>query len=109
METPDEKRGRVIAMNSVFSGTSNQSGGFESGASRALLGPVGSVLFGAIGNLLVAGLWQSPSWSQAGGCQRRPSSISRALAALLRTFHCACCALRSSIVIVSRRASRCSF
>ncbi len=57
LETPDEMRGRVSAVNSVFIGASNQLGEFESGATAALLGPVGSVLLGAVGTLLVAGLW----------------------------------------------------
>jgi len=55
--TPDEMRGRVSAVNSIFIGASNQLGEFESGASAALLGPVGSVLLGGVGVLLVAGLW----------------------------------------------------
>lgn len=55
--TPDEMRGRVSAVNSVFIGASNQLGEFESGATAALLGPVGSVLLGGVGVLLVAGLW----------------------------------------------------
>ena len=41
----------------MFIGASNQLGEFESGATAALLGPVGSVLAGGIGTLLVAGLW----------------------------------------------------
>ena len=57
LETPDGMRGKVGAVNSVFIGASNQLGEFESGATAALLGPVGSVLFGGIGTLLVAGLW----------------------------------------------------
>ncbi|MDN3921320.1 MFS transporter [Roseateles violae] len=57
LETPDEMRGRVGAVNSVFIGASNQLGEFESGATAALLGPVGSVLLGGIGTLLVVGLW----------------------------------------------------
>ncbi len=57
LETPDEMRGRVSAVNSVFIGASNQLGEFESGATAALLGPVGSVLLGGLGTLLVAGLW----------------------------------------------------
>ena len=55
--TPNEMRGRVSAVNSVFIGASNQLGEFESGASAALLGPVGSVVAGGIGTLLVAALW----------------------------------------------------
>ena len=57
LDTPDEMRGRVSAVNSVFIGASNQLGEFESGATAALLGPVGSVVLGGIGTLLVAGLW----------------------------------------------------
>ena len=57
LETPDEMRGRVGAVNSVFIGASNQLGEFESGATAALLGPVGSVLLGGIGTLVVVGVW----------------------------------------------------
>ncbi len=57
METPNEMRGRVSAINSVFIGASNQLGEFESGATAALLGPVGSVVLGGIGTVLVAAAW----------------------------------------------------
>jgi MFS family permease len=57
LETPDEMRGRVGAVNSIFIGASNQLGEFESGATAALFGPVGSVVLGGIGTLLVAGAW----------------------------------------------------
>jgi MFS family permease len=57
LDTPDDMRGRVSAVNSVFIGASNQLGEFESGVTAALLGPVGSVLLGGVGTLLVAGLW----------------------------------------------------
>lgn len=57
IETPDEMRGRVAAVNSIFIGASNQLGEFESGATAALLGPVGSVVLGGLGTLLVAALW----------------------------------------------------
>ncbi len=57
METPDDMRGRVSAVNSIFIGASNQLGEFESGATAALLGPVGSVLLGGVGTLLVAAAW----------------------------------------------------
>jgi hypothetical protein len=57
LETPDEMRGRVSAVNSIFIGASNQLGEFESGATAALLGPVGSVVLGGIGTLVVAGAW----------------------------------------------------
>ena len=57
IETPNDMRGRVSAVNSVFIGASNQLGEFESGATAALMGPVGSVVVGGIGTLLVAALW----------------------------------------------------
>ena len=57
IETPDEMRGRVSAVNSLLIGTSNQLGEFESGATAALFGTVPSVLIGGIGTLLVVGLW----------------------------------------------------
>jgi hypothetical protein len=57
LDTPDDMRGRVSAVNSVFIGASNQLGEFESGVTAALLGPVGSVLLGGLGTLIVAGLW----------------------------------------------------
>lgn len=57
LETPDAMRGRVGAVNSVFIGASNQLGEFESGATAALLGPVGSVLLGGVGTLVVVGVW----------------------------------------------------
>jgi len=59
--TPDEKRGRVSAVNSLFIGTSNELGGFESGLVAHWLGPVFSVVSGGIGTilvvLLVAAIW----------------------------------------------------
>lgn len=57
LETPDAMRGRVSAVNSVFIGASNQLGEFESGATAAWLGPVGSVVLGGLGTVLVAGWW----------------------------------------------------
>ena len=57
LETPDQMRGRVSAINSVFIGASNQLGEFESGATAAWLGPVGSVVAGGIGTMLVVLAW----------------------------------------------------
>lgn len=57
LETPDAMRGRVGAVNAVFIGASNQLGEFESGATAAWLGPVGSVLLGGLGTLLVVAAW----------------------------------------------------
>jgi MFS family permease len=67
LETPDAMRGRVSAVNSVFIGASNQLGEFESGATAALLGPVGSVLLGGVGSIAVALLW----WRWFPGLARR--------------------------------------
>jgi MFS family permease len=51
--TPDEKRGRVSAVNSLFIGTSNELGGFESGVVANWLGPVVSVVAGGVGTIVV--------------------------------------------------------
>lgn len=55
--TPDEKRGRVSAVNSLFIGTSNELGGFESGVTQHLFGPVMgySMATGAILSTVVGG------------------------------------------------------
>jgi len=57
IETPDAMRGRVSAVNSMFIGTSNQLGEFESGATAALFGTVPAVLIGGIGTIAVVLLW----------------------------------------------------
>ena len=57
LETPDEMRGRVAAVNSIFIGASNQLGEFESGAVAALWGPEASAISGGLGTVLVAQLW----------------------------------------------------
>lgn len=57
VETPDEMRGRVSAVNWVFIGTSNQLGEFESGIVAAALGATASVVLGGVGTLLVVALW----------------------------------------------------
>jgi len=57
IETPDERRGRVSAINSLFVSSSNTLGEFESGLVAAWLGAVPAVLIGGIGSLLVAAVW----------------------------------------------------
>lgn len=57
LETPDAMRGRVSAVNSTFIGASNQLGEFRAGAVAEWLGPVGSVVVGAMGTLAVVALW----------------------------------------------------
>jgi MFS family permease len=55
--TPDAMRGRVSAVNSLFIGTSNQLGEFESGVTASLLGVVGATVFGGVGTILVCLAW----------------------------------------------------
>jgi MFS family permease len=55
--TPDSIRGRVSAVNTLFIGTSNQLGEFESGVTAAWLGPVGSVVLGGIATIGIAVGW----------------------------------------------------
>jgi type IV secretory pathway VirB3-like protein len=57
LSTPDAMRGRVNAVNSLFVGTSNQLGEFESGMLAGLLGPIASGVIGGLGTVLVALLW----------------------------------------------------
>jgi MFS family permease len=58
LETPDEMRGRVSAVNSVFIGASNQLGEFESGVTAAWFGAVPAAVIGGVGTLLVVVLWR---------------------------------------------------
>jgi hypothetical protein len=57
LETPDEMRGRVSAVNSLFVGTSNQLGQFESGVTAAWFGVVPATVIGGVGSIVVALLW----------------------------------------------------
>jgi MFS family permease len=57
IETPDEMRGRVSAVNSIFIGASNELGEFESGALAHFTGPVAAVVIGGVGTLGVTALW----------------------------------------------------
>jgi hypothetical protein len=57
LATPDGMRGRVNAVNSLFIGTSNQLGDFESGMVAGLLGAVPAGIIGGVGTVLVALLW----------------------------------------------------
>ena len=57
LATPNEMRGRVSAVNSIFVGSSNELGGFESGVVAQLFNPVISVVSGGIGTLLVVAIW----------------------------------------------------
>jgi MFS family permease len=53
VRTPDEMRGRTAAVNGIFIGASNELGGFESGATAQLFGPVAAVVMGGVGTILV--------------------------------------------------------
>jgi MFS family permease len=55
--TPDEMRGRVSAVNSVFIGVSNEVGQFESGVTAAWFGAVPAVILGGVGTILTVALW----------------------------------------------------
>ncbi|MGH8273873.1 MAG: MFS transporter [Gammaproteobacteria bacterium] len=55
--TPDEMRGRVSAVNSLFVGTSNELGEFESGITAGWFGAVPAVVIGGIGTLAVTAIW----------------------------------------------------
>jgi len=57
IETPDAMRGRVSAVNALFTGTSNQLGQFQAGVMATLLGTVPAVVFGGAGTLVIAALW----------------------------------------------------
>ena len=57
LETPDEMRGRVSAVNSLFIGTSNQLGEFESGVTASWFGVVPATIFGGVGSIVVAMIW----------------------------------------------------
>lgn len=57
MQTPDNMRGRVTAVNTLFVGTSNQLGEFRSGGMAEFTGALVSVLAGGIGTLLIVALW----------------------------------------------------
>jgi len=55
--TPDEVRGRVNAVNSVFIGASNELGEFRAGTMAHFVGAVPAVVIGGIGALAVSVLW----------------------------------------------------
>ena len=55
LKTPDEVRGRVASVNSIFIGSSNEIGAFESGLTAKLMGTVPAVVFGGIMTILSVG------------------------------------------------------
>jgi MFS family permease len=57
LETPDEMRGRVSAVNSLFIGTSNQLGEFESGVTASWFGLIPATVLGGVGSIVIALIW----------------------------------------------------
>ena len=57
LATPDALRGRVLAVEAVFIGASNELGMFVAGSAAALLGPIVAVLAGGSLTLLVTATW----------------------------------------------------
>ncbi len=57
LATPEEMRGRVLAVENVFIGASNELGAVESGLTAAAFGLVGAMLFGSAGTLAVVAVW----------------------------------------------------
>jgi hypothetical protein len=66
--TPEHLLGRVSSVNSIFVGSSNEIGAFESGVAAKLLGTVPSVIFGGAASLAVVGLiaWRVPRLRRLG-------------------------------------------
>ncbi len=64
--TPENMKGRVSAVNSIFVGSSNEIGAFESGATAKIMGAVASVVFGGSMTLLVVGFtgWKAKKLRQ---------------------------------------------
>ena len=75
--TPDAMRGRVSALNSLFIGTSNELGAFESGLVANFFGPVFSVVSGGIGTLMIVlGMaWLSPELRRYGRLDEPPRRL----------------------------------
>ena len=57
LRTPPQMRGRVSAVNGLFTGTSNQLGDFRAGVMGALFGAVPAVAIGGVGTILVTAIW----------------------------------------------------
>jgi predicted MFS family arabinose efflux permease len=57
LATPEEMRGRVLSVENVFIGASNELGAAESGLTAAVMGLVGAVVFGGVGTIVVVALW----------------------------------------------------
>ena len=71
IETPDDMRGRVSAVNALFVGMSNQLGEFRAGMAAAVMGAIPAVLIGGVGTLVVvlAGIKLFPELYRVQGFQ----------------------------------------
>jgi MFS family permease len=76
LATPDEMRGRVMAVDMIFIGTSNEFGQFESGVTAQWFGTVPAVVLGGVGTLAVIALWAwlFPELRQAGDLSKVTSA-----------------------------------
>ena len=75
--TPDEMRGRVTAVSSVFIGASNEIGEFESGITAAWWGVVPAVVVGGVGTVLIAVLFATLLPQLRGVDSLNPVDLSR--------------------------------
>jgi MFS family permease len=77
LDTPDDMRGRVSAVNAIFINTSNQLGEFESGLLAAWVGAINATLIGGIGTLVVVGLWMAmfPTLRRRQSLRAEPATI----------------------------------
>jgi len=75
LRTPNQMRGRVSAVNSLFISASNELGEFESGIVARFFGPVVSVISGGIGTIIVVALtaWIWPEIRRLGKLQEHPA------------------------------------
>jgi predicted MFS family arabinose efflux permease len=73
--TPEDKRGRVLSVENVFIGASNELGAFESGVAGQILGPAGAIVLGGVGTLVVATSWWFlfPDLARVDGFPEAPS------------------------------------
>lgn len=77
LATPQEMRGRVSAVNTLFIGASNELGEFESGLTASWWGAVRAVVIGGIGSLTVTGLWSVFFPKLRGASELTPEALLR--------------------------------
>ncbi len=86
---PDALRGRVTAVDSLFTGSSTQLGQFESGVTAAWFGPVVSVVLGGVVTLAVVALWtwRLPAFTRLDRLELSDDAVDRARASLPDSSH----------------------